>query len=100
MTHLWDYGIPATPSGGSYIAGALRQAEALKRENKEGSIVTMIFDSFDYYRSLLEIWMPRILDKNLDSDMFEMLRAKTFREREQHIENLMSGKIAILPNIQ
>lgn len=100
MTHLWGHGIPATPSGGSHIAGALRQAEALKRENKEGTIVTMIFDSFDYYRSLLEIWMPRILGKNLDSDMFEMLRAKTFREREQHIENLMSGKIAILPNIQ
>jgi cysteine synthase len=92
MNQLWEAGIPATPSGGSYVAGALRKAEELRRYKKEGTIVTLIFDSIDFYRNILDIWMPRILGRPLDLGNFEALRSKAWTQRKEHISRLMAGK--------
>lgn len=92
MKKLWEVDIPATPSGGSYVAGALRKAKELKRKNKEGTIVTLIFDSLDYYKNILKKWIPKILDSNLDLKTFESLRIKAQKEREEHIKKLKMGE--------
>jgi len=92
MTKLWDVDIPATPSGGSYIAGALRKAAELKKENKEGIIVTLLFDSIDYYRNILGIWLPQVLGKALNFETFETLRTIAFNERTTHIKKLIAGE--------
>jgi len=92
MNQLWEAGIPATPSGGSYVAGALTKAEELRRDKKEGTIVTLIFDSLDFYRNILNVWIPRILGHELDFDAFETLRNKASNERKEHTSRLIAGK--------
>jgi cysteine synthase len=92
MSQLWEAGIPATPSGGSYVACALRKAEELKREKKEGTIVTLIFDSIDFYKNILNTWIPKILGHNLDSDAFEALRNRASDERKGHMSRLVAGE--------
>ncbi len=92
MSQLWEAGIPATPSGGSYVAGALRKADELRRSNKEGTIVTLIFDSLDFYRNILNVWIPRILGHELNFEAFEVLRSKAWSERKEHISRLMAGE--------
>jgi hypothetical protein len=73
---------------GNYVAGALRKAEELKKKNMEGTIVTLIFDSIEYYKNILDIWMPNILGKKLDYDTFETLRSYAFKERSEHVKEL------------
>jgi len=94
MKNMWEIGIPATPSGGSYIAGALRWAKKLYEEHKEGAIITLVFDSLEYYESILRVWTPRILGTSFESycELFETLKAQAFKEREKHVRRLKSGK--------
>jgi len=92
MHQLWEAGIPATPSGGGYIAGALRKAVELRKANKEGTIVTLIFDSLDFYKNILSAWIPRVLGQALDIDAFETLRKTAWSERKEHISRLMAGE--------
>ena len=92
MSQLWEAGIPATPSGGSYVAGALRKAEELRRDKREGTIVTLVFDSLDFYRNILDVWIPKILGHELDFDAFEVLRSKASGERKEHISRLVAGE--------
>lgn len=93
MVNLWKIGVPATPSGGSYVAGALRLAEHLK--GREGNIVTLLFDSLEHYQSILSLWIPRILGYNLDAQMFCDLKAKALKERIAHITGLRQGRNAL-----
>lgn len=51
-------GVPATPSGGGYVAGALKLADELKGGE---NIVTFVFDSLEFYQSILNVWIPKIL---------------------------------------
>jgi cysteine synthase len=90
MINLWKAGVPATPSGGSYVAGALRLADDL--EGKKGSIVTMVFDSLEFYESILSLWMPRILGYKLDYKIFNNLKAKALQEREIYTRWLKQGE--------
>jgi hypothetical protein len=90
MLNLWKVGIPATPSGGSYIAGALRVANELR--GMEGNIVTMIFDSLEFYKNILGMWVPRISGCNLDPDVFDTLRTKVIEERAMHVKRLREGE--------
>jgi cysteine synthase len=96
MNKLWELNIPATPSGGSYVAGALRKAEELKKKDMEGTIVTLIFDSIEYYKNILDIWMPKILGKKFDYDTFETLRSYAFKDRSEHIKELRLGQNRLL----
>jgi len=96
MQELWEAGIPATPSGGGYLRAALRKAEELREEGKAGTIITLLFDSLDYYRSILQVWVPRILHKPLDLDTFESLRSKAWHEREEHVSKLKAGQNRLL----
>ena len=96
MNKLWELNIPANPSGGSYVAGALRKAEELKKKDMEGTIVTLIFDSIEYYKNILDIWMPKILDKKFDYDTFETLRSYAFKDRSEHIKELRLGQNRLL----
>lgn len=90
MINLWKVGIPATPSGGSYVAGALRLAEELK--GREANIVTIVFDSLEFYKSILGTWIPRILGIGLNFEIFSGLKAKVLRERAAHIGGLKQGE--------
>jgi cysteine synthase len=94
MNKLWELNIPATPSGGSYVAGALRKAEELKKKNMEGTIVTLIFDSIEYYKNILDIWMPKILGEKFDFDTFETLSSYAFKARSE--QNEITEKICQL----
>jgi hypothetical protein len=90
MINLWKVGIPATPSGGSYVAGALRLADDL--EGKKASIVTMVFDSLEFYKNILSLWIPKILGSKLDSKIFNSLKAKALTERDAYTRGLKQGK--------
>jgi hypothetical protein len=89
MIRLWKIGIPATPSGGSYIAGALRLAKTMK---KRVNIITMVFDSLDFYKTLLRTWIPKILDTELDIELFNSLQVKASQQRATHIRTLKQGE--------
>jgi len=97
MINLWKAGVPATPSGGSYVAGALRLASSLKGEKI--NIVTMIFDSIEFYKSILSLWMPRILGSKLDLETFNILKTRVLRERTSHIQRLREGKNTLYNSI-
>lgn len=88
MLRLWQVGIPATPSGGSYVAGAFRLAKTL---DEPSSIVTIIFDSVDFYRTLLTVWMPQILGIPIELPVFDNLRRYAFHAREYHGRQLKEG---------
>jgi cysteine synthase len=90
MINLWKVGIPATPSGGSYVAGALKLAEEL--EGETANIVTMIFDSLEFYKNILELWIPRILGSKLDVKIFNNLQTKALSERVAHTSVLKQGE--------
>ena len=90
MVNLWNVGIPATPSGGSYVAGALKLAEEL--EGETANIVTMIFDSLEFYKSILKLWIPRILEDELDLEIFNNLQTQVLNERIMHINGLKQGE--------
>ena len=90
MINLWKIGIPATPSGSSYIAGALRLAEEL--EGQKANIVTIVFDSLEFYKSILNTWIPKILGSKLDLKIFNGLKAKVIQERAAHIRGLKQGE--------
>ncbi len=90
MVNLWKIGIPATPSGGSYIAGALRLAKEL--EGETANIVTMIFDSLEFYKSILKLWIPRILEDELNINTFNNLKTQVRSERITHINGLKQGE--------
>jgi len=94
MKNLWEVGIPATPSGGGYIAGALRWAKKLYEDHREGAIVTLVFDSVEYYGSILRMWTPKILGINFQSyyETFEALKTQAYKEREEHVRKLKSGE--------
>lgn len=90
MISLWKVGIPATPSDGSYIAGALRLARDLK--GRKGNIVTTVFDSLEFYQNILNWWMPRILGSKSGFEFFNCLKAKALQERTTHIKRLKHGE--------
>jgi hypothetical protein len=90
MVDLWKIGIPATPSGGSYVAGALKLAGELKGET--ANIVTMIFDSLEFYKSILKLWIPRILEDELNLKIFNNLKTQVRSERITHINGLKQGE--------
>ena len=90
MINLWKVGIPATPSGGSYVAGALKLAEKL--EGETANIVTMIFDSLEFYKSILKLWIPRILEDELNLKIFNNLKTQVRNERITHINGLKQGE--------
>jgi len=90
MINLWKVGIPATPSGGSYVAGALKLAEEL--EGETANIVTIIFDSLEFYKSILKLWIPRILKDELDLNLFNNLKTQVHGERVAHISGLKQGE--------
>ena len=90
MINLWNVGIPATASGGSYVAGALKLAEEL--EGETANIVTMIFDSLEFYKSILKLWIPRILGDELDLEIFNNLQIQVRNERIAHINGLKQGE--------
>lgn len=89
MLRLWKAGIPATPSGGSYIAGALRLANTL---DEPSSLVTIIFDSIDFYQTLLNVWMPQILGIPVEPLVLDNLRRIAFQAREDHGRRLKEGR--------
>lgn len=97
MINLWKVGIPATPSGGSYVAGSLRLASNLKGEKI--NIVTMIFDSIEFYKSILSLWVPKILSSKLDIATFNVLKTNVLQERTSHIQRLREGKNALYNSI-
>ena len=97
MINLWKVGIPATPSGGSYVAGSLRLASNLKGEKI--NIVTMIFDSIEFYKSILSLWVPKILSSKLDIATFNVLKTNVLQERTSHIQRLSEGKNALYNSI-
>ena len=95
MVDLWNVGIPASPSGGGYIAGALRLAGDLKKKGREGTIVTLIFDSLELYEGILTLWMPRILKHNLVPlrETFSNLRESVKKEREKHLASIKNKSL-------
>ena len=89
MIRLWMAGVPATPSGGSYVAGALKLADELKGGE---NIVTLVFDSLEFYQSILNVWIPKILGYKLDDTVFNDLKAQVLQERATHISGLKKGE--------
>lgn len=90
MLTLWNAGIPATPSGGSYVAGALKLANSL---NETSTIVTLVFDSLEYYHSLLSTWVPKITGQPIDMDAYQILRGQALKDRAYHIRTLKQRTI-------
>jgi len=99
MIKLWQAGIPASPSGGGHVAGALRVAKDLSRRGKEGNIVTLIFDSLELYRNMLTVWMPKILNVEFKAyrETFDDLKSYTVKERKRHRNRLRSHPDPTLP---
>ncbi|MEE9509795.1 MAG: PLP-dependent lyase/thiolase [Candidatus Bathyarchaeia archaeon] len=89
MIRLWMAGVPATPSGGSYVAGALKLADELKGGE---NIVTLVFDSLEFYQSILNVWIPKILGSKLDATVFNDLKTQVLQERATHISRLKKGE--------
>jgi len=92
MVRLWEVGIPSSPSGGGYVAGALRVAKELSMKGREGTIITLIFDSLELYSTILSIWMPKILKKDFKMyrPLFYDLKDHLIKERMAHTYRVRS----------
>lgn len=74
------------------MAGALRVAKELSMKGREGTIVTLIFDSLELYSTILSIWMPKILKKDFKMyrPLFYDLKDHLIKERMAHTYRVRS----------
>lgn len=103
MLELWKAKIPIGISSGTNCYGALKVAEQLHDENKEGAIITLIPDSCENYGEFLRSHLQNITGLELDGnsyERFEKLKIKAQEERRQHILQLKKGEIPLFKTMK